>query len=276
VTPSPSAGKRSKATDKAPSSSKRAVAARAATSAAGAATRRRAATRKGSGTAATAAAAAPAMPPMVPVGKRTGRRPGISGSKQAIIDAARAKFAERGYEGATIRSIAHEAGVDAALIHHFFATKEGVFTAAMENAFQPDDLLPGVLEPGIDGLGERLVRMFLDLWDQAPARETLQAIIRSAVSHPDAARLLRELISTQLVGRVTRHIGRSEPDLRAALIGSQLVGFALMRYIVGVEPLASLGKEQVVQIVAPTIQRYLVDDLPAVAKPARRRSRRVS
>ncbi|MFL6139181.1 MAG: TetR family transcriptional regulator [Frankiaceae bacterium] len=271
MTPTP--GKRSKAADKVQPPAKRASGARGAPGAgAGATARHRGTARKASA----AAAAAPAVPPVVPVGKRTGRRPGVSGSRQAIIDAARAKFAERGYEGATIRSIAHEAGVDAALIHHFFDTKEGVFAAAMQNAFHPADLLPEVLEPGIDGLGERLVRMFLDLWDVAPTRDTLQAIIRSAVSHPDAARLLREFVSTELLGRVAHEIDRSEPDLRAALVGSQLVGFALMRYIVGVEPLASLGKEQAVQIIAPTIQHYLADDLPEVTKPSRRRTRRVS
>lgn len=210
------------------------------------------------------------------VRKRTGRRPGVSGSRQDIIDAARSKFAERGYEGATIRSIAMDAGVDAALIHHFFETKEGVFAAAMQDAFHPGELLPDVLEPGIDGLGERLVRMFLDLWDTQPTRDALLAIIRSAVSHPDAARLLRGFVSTELIGRVAHALDRPEPDLRAALVGSQLVGLALMRYIVGVEPVASLDKEQLVRIVAPTVQHYLADDLPDLERPARRRPRRVS
>ena len=223
-------------------------------------------------------AAAPAAAAVVPVvGKRTGRRPGVSGSRQAIIDAARAKFAERGYEGATIRAIAHEAGVDAALIHHFFETKEGVFAAAMQNAFHPGDLLPPVLEPGIDGLGERLVRMFLDLWDSSPSRDALLAIVRSAVSHPDAAALLRSFVSNELLGQVAKAIDRPDPELRTSLVSSQLIGFAFLRYVVGIEPLASLDKEQIVRLIAPTVQRYLADDLPEIGKPARRsRARRVS
>jgi hypothetical protein len=146
----------------------------------------------------------------------------------------------------------------------------------MQDAFHPGDLLPDVLEPGIDGLGERLVRMFLDLWDTQPTRDALLAIIRSAVSHPDAARLLRGFVSTELIGRVAHALDRPEPDLRAALVGSQLVGLALMRYIVGVEPVASLDKEQLVRIIAPTVQHYLADDLPDYEKPARRGARRVS
>lgn len=258
-------GKRTaKATKKAPA--KRAAASAAtsgktAAARAGARTRKQAATRQ--------PAAAPA-----PVRKRTGRRPGVSGSRQAIIESARAKFAELGYEGATIRAIAQQAGVDAALIHHFFQTKEGVFAAAMRDALQADDLLPAVVEPGIDGLGERLVRMFLGLWDKPPARDMLAAVVRSAASHDEAADLLRDVVSTELLGRVVRATDRPQPDVRAALVGSQLVGLAFMRHIVAIEPLASMPKERLIQSVAPAIQHYLADDLPGTPKPRKRSSRK--
>jgi AcrR family transcriptional regulator len=212
-------------------------------------------------------------------GKRTGRRPGVSGSRQAIIDAARAKFAERGYEGATIRSIAHDAGVDAALIHHFFETKEGVFSAAMRDAFDVDGLVTGVVEPGISGLGERIVRMFLGIWDTSPSRDAMLGMIRSSVSHPDAAKLLRGVLGTDLVGRITKEAGLPDAELRAALIGSQLVGLAMTRYVVEVSSLLALNKESLVEAIAPTVQHYLVGDVPEVKstrRAAARRSRRVS
>jgi AcrR family transcriptional regulator len=264
VTPTP--GKRTKAAEKQSPGKRGTTSVRRERTERAAATVRSRSVRKQS-------TASPAPPRTT--GKRTGRRPGVSGSRQAIIDAARAKFAERGYEGATIRSIAHDAGVDAALIHHFFETKEGVFSAAMRDAFDVDGLIGGVVEPGVNGLGERIVRMFLGMWDASPSRDAMLGMIRSSVSHPDAAKLLRGVLGTDLVGRITKEAGLPDAELRAALIGSQLVGLAMTRYVVEVPTLLSLGNESMVHAIAPTVQRYLVDAVPEV-KTSRRRPRRAS
>ena len=194
--------------------------------------------------------------------RRTGRRPGESGTRRAIIDAARAKFAERGFEGATIRVIAQEAKVDPALIHHFFRNKEGVFSAAIGDLLAPDTLLPPVLAPGLDGLGERLVRMFLGVWESnEDTREALLATIRSTVSNADAADLLRRHIILEFASGIGSLIEREDSELRASLVGSQLVGLMMLRYVSSVEPLASMEPEAVVAYIAPTLNHYLTEDL---------------
>lgn len=194
--------------------------------------------------------------------RRTGRRPGDSGTRRAIIEAARAKFAERGFEGATIRVIAQEAKVDPALIHHFFRNKEGVFSAAIGELLAPDILLPPVLTFGLDGLGERLVRMFLGVWESnEDTRQALIATIRSAVSNSDAANLLRTYIISEFASRIASLIEREDAELRASLVGSQLVGLIMLRYVSNVEPLASMDPEDVVDYVAPTLTHYLTEDL---------------
>lgn len=193
--------------------------------------------------------------------RRPGRRPGANLTRQVIVDAARLKFAECGYEGATLRAIAQEARVDPALIHHFFASKRGVFAAAMADLLKPADLIPEIIAPGPDGLGERLMRMFLTLWEGGEAQDPLIAVIRSAVSHEEAAELLREFITTEVFGRLGDVIEPLHRDLRTALVGSQIIGLVMARYVVMVEPLASADPELLVTVMSPTIQYYLAGDI---------------
>lgn len=197
--------------------------------------------------------------------RRTGRRPGDSGSRQSILVAARTEFARRGYEATTIRGIARNANVDPALVHHFFLSKEGVFAAAMQEAFALADLLPEILEPGPDGLGERLVRLFVARWEDSGEDNPLLGIIRSAMSYEESARMLREFVGADVLGRLTAAIELPAAELRAGLVGTELVGLAVMRYVVRVPPLAGLPPEAVVAAVGPTVQRYLTGDLGAEA-----------
>ncbi len=193
---------------------------------------------------------------------RGGRRPGNSGSREAILDAARGQFAEFGYEAATIRGIARDAGVDPALVHHFFASKEGVFIAATQLPIDPAVVVPALLVGGdLDGIGERLARMFLGLWEDPSTRPPILALIRSAVSTERGAAMLREFITSAVLGRIAAAIDRPDPLLRATLCGAQLVGLAWLRYILRVEPLASADPEVLVAAIAPTLQRYLTGDL---------------
>jgi len=189
--------------------------------------------------------------------RRTGRRRGPSATQHDIVAAARKLFAEHGYRGATMRAIAAEANVDAALIHHFFTSKEGVFAAAMEDAFPPPDAIAHVVVGGLDGLAERLVRFFLGLWERPDTREPLLAVMRSAVSYDEAARMLGEFVTGRILGTITATIEQPDPELRAALIGSQLVGLAMIRYVIKVEPLASASTDTVVAALVPTVDRYL-------------------
>jgi AcrR family transcriptional regulator len=200
------------------------------------------------------------------VRRRTGRRPGPSGTQDDIVAAARKLFAEYGYRGATMRAIAREANVDAALIHHFFTSKEGVFAAAMEDAFPAPEAIDQVVGAGPEGLSERLVRFFLSLWERPDTREPMLAVLRSAVSYEEAARLLNEFISERVLGRIVRGIDRPDPPMRANLIGSQLVGLAMIRYVIKVEPVASASVEALVGALVPTIDRYLSGPIGPVSE----------
>ncbi len=191
---------------------------------------------------------------------RTGRRPGGTDTREAILSAARKAFARGGFDGATVRGIAGDAGVDPALVHHFFGTKQALFVAAMEFPVDVGAILPALLARGVDGLGERLVRLLLSVWESE--RSPFIALIRGAVSHEESAALLREFISRELLGRVAAAAEADRPELRATLIGSQLIGLAMARYIIRIEPLASADAATVVAAVAPTVQRYLTGPLP--------------
>ncbi|MEV4540970.1 TetR family transcriptional regulator [Micromonospora echinaurantiaca] len=195
--------------------------------------------------------------------RRTGRRPGKPDTREAILDAARAAFAERGFDGASIRAIAATAGVDPALVHHYFGSKDQLFLAAMNAPVNPGELIPRIVAGDRDGLGERLVRLFLSVWD-SPAGTAGVALLRSAMSNEWTARLLREFLVTQVLRRVLDHldVDPAELPLRGSLVASQLIGLAVMRHVVRLEPVASAPAETLVAAVAPTVQRYLTGDLP--------------
>ena len=180
-----------------------------------------------------------------------GRRPGASDTRERILEAARERFAAHGYDRTRVRDVALDAGVDAALVHYFFKTKDGLFVAAMELPFRPAEVLGSVIEEGLNG--ERIVRRLLSVWDEPAARQALLAVVQA----PGAAVALREFISAEVVARLAGAIEADRPSLRATLVASQVMGLIAARYIAGVEPLASLPAEEVVPLVAPTLQRYL-------------------
>ena len=186
-------------------------------------------------------------------------RPADGSDRRALIlDAARGQFAAKGYAGASVRAIAREAGVDPALVHHYFGTKEQVFVAAMELPVNPGDLLPDVLAGDVDHVGERLVRMFLQLWSRPDFREPFLGIVRSAFTSEEGARLLREFADRALVARVAAAVG-SAPPLQIEAAAAQLVGVVLLRHVLRMEPLASAPEEDLVALLGPTIQRYLAE-----------------
>lgn len=201
--------------------------------------------------------AAPHDPPRV---RRRGRRSGGDDTRSALLDAARAAFAERGYEGATVRHIAERAGVDAAMVNHWFGGKEALFTASLDIPFDPAVVMPQVLAGDREQLGERLVHRFLTTWD-ATGGAPLASVIRSVASHEAAARMLREFVTRVILARIVGVVAPDRPELRASLVGSQLIGMGLVRYVVKLEPLASADRATVVAAVAPTVQRYLTGPL---------------
>jgi AcrR family transcriptional regulator len=180
-----------------------------------------------------------------------------------VLGAARRAFAERGFDGATIRGIAADAGVDPALVHHYFGTKDALFLAAVEAPADPGELLPEVLEGDPGELGENIVRVFLRAWD-GPLQPAGLALVRSAVAGEWSARLLREFLTTRVLRRVvaTLDVPPAEREARGGLVASQLVGLVMTRYVLRLEPVASADPATLVAAVGPTLQRYLTGALP--------------
>jgi AcrR family transcriptional regulator len=193
---------------------------------------------------------------------RTGRRPGNSGTREAILDAARHAFAERGYQQATIREVAGIAGVDPALVHHYFGTKQDLFVAAVDIPVNPFEAFVALVsEEGLETLGERLLGLFLSVWDQSDQHSPMLALIRSAVSEERAAAMLREFITEEILGRIARELGTPDAKLRTNLVASQLVGLIMARYVIRIEPLASTPAPVLVAAIGPTLQRYITGDI---------------
>ena len=191
----------------------------------------------------------------------TGRRPGASDTRTRVLQAARTSFGERGFDGATIRDIALRAGVDPALVHHYFGSKQQLFVAAMELPVDLALTVPRLLEGPPDELGGRFVRFLLELWEAPANRSLLLGVVRSASTDPVAAAMLRRLLAEGPFLALARAIDRPDAAFRATLAGSQLIGLAIARYVVAVEPLASASTETLVHALGPTVQRYLVGDL---------------
>jgi len=157
--------------------------------------------------------------------------------------------------------VARAAGVDPALVLHFFGSKDGLFEAALELPLDPAGVVAGLLQGSRDDLGERVVRTFLGVWDAAPAQGPMLALLRSAVSHPDSADRLRALLLRAILLPLAVGAGGTEPDRRAALVASQVAGLALTRYVLRIEPVASAAPEELARAIGPTLQRYLTDDV---------------
>jgi AcrR family transcriptional regulator len=206
--------------------------------------------------------------------RRTGRRSGESTTREAILAAARARFAEHGYEGATIRGIAADAGVDPALVHHFYGTKERLFVAAMRFPIVPSEALGPALEAGRDRLGETIVRTVLGLWSQPDTLEQTVGLLRAAVTNEQAADLLRGFVESAILATVAGFVDDDDAGYRTSLVATQIVGLGLARFVLRLEPLASVDDEDLVAAIAPTVQRYLTGDIRTRRRePSRRPAR---
>ncbi|MEU0564483.1 TetR family transcriptional regulator [Nonomuraea sp. NPDC005983] len=188
------------------------------------------------------------------VKRRPGRRPGAADTRGEILTAARRVFAEKGFDKATVRGIAREAKVDPALVHHYFDTKEGMFAAAMALPVTPEQVIPLLLDGPSESIGERLVRMLLEVTAEPETREPMIALIRSAMTNDQAVTMFREFITNALLYRVADSLG--VPHLRVEAAFAQMLGVIMSRYVLRLEPLASADAEELVELLAPTIQRY--------------------
>jgi len=193
---------------------------------------------------------------------RRGRRPAGEDTRAAIIEAARTEFSARGYDASSLRAIARLAEVDPALVHHYFDGKAALFVESMSLPINPALLIEAILVGPRGDVGERLVRTFFDVWDSSQGRERLVGLIRSAVSNDEAARMLREFLAREVFGKVAASMGVPRPHLRAGVAAAQMVGLAMLRYVIGYEPVVRASVDELVGLVAPTMQRYLADPEP--------------
>lgn len=193
-----------------------------------------------------------------------GRRPGGGDTRAAIVAAARKEFAARGYDATSLRGIARAAEVDPALLHHYFDGKTALFAEVMDVPADPRALIEAVIQGPRERVGEAMVRTFLTLWDSPEGRARFQGVVRSAVTNEDAARMMREYLVREVFGHIAQALtpanaaGRLDaPELRAALAAGQMVGVGMMRYVLGFPSVVHAGQDELVALLAPTLQRYL-------------------
>ena len=198
--------------------------------------------------------------------RRRGRRPSGQDTRAALLSAALEVFGEQGFAGATVRAIAHRAGVDAAMVNHWFGSKRGLFLAAIQVPFDPQQLVEHAISGDPNTVAERIVRTFVTAWDKHPNR--FKAVVQSVTTHDAVAGTIRDLVIGTVVRRTTELLNLDHVEWRASLCASQLLGLGLTRYVMRLEPMASANVETVVAAVAPTLQRYFTasfDDLSGAA-----------
>ena len=187
--------------------------------------------------------------------KRTGRRPGSNETRLAVLAAAQRQFAERGYDRSSLRSIAAEARVDQKLVGYFFGSKHALFVAATELPFAPDAAVTHVLTGDAARRGERLARLIVELLEDPEAGRKLIGLVRAAAAEPEAARMVGDLLGREIWGPAAGKLPIKQPVGAVNLIATQVLGLVMARYVIRIEPLASLSKEGVVELLSPALQR---------------------
>lgn len=191
------------------------------------------------------------------VNNRPGRPRGGSDARERIVFAARAGFERDGYAGASVRSIARDAGVDHSLVNYYFGSKEALFGHVLAVAMTPGEVLDRVFAAGEDHLAERLVATAVTLWDQPVFSGPLLAVLRSADADDGLRRTLGAFISTEVHGRLRDHIGGPDASTHATAVVTVMAGLIFSRYLLGAEPMASMSRTQLVRILAPMLAPHL-------------------
>jgi AcrR family transcriptional regulator len=191
----------------------------------------------------------------------TGRRPGPNTTRALIEDTARKLFAELGYERTSLRQVALQAGVDPTLVSHYFGAKRDLFLAVVELPFNPAAVIDAVVAGDQATAGRRLATLVLTILDDEVRRRPLLGIVRAATAEPEAAALVRDFLTRNVITPIAARLGTDDADYRAALVMSQIMGFTLTRYVVGIDALAHRDREAVTADLGGTLQRYLFGEL---------------
>jgi AcrR family transcriptional regulator len=186
-----------------------------------------------------------------------GRRPGKTDTRNELLAAARRMFADGGYDKTSVRDIAGAAGVDPALIRHYFGSKAELFRATMGWPFEPAQIAAQIIGDDRDEIGPRLTRVFFDAWERPDSRASLLAILRGAATHEESAALVRQFIEGDLYPRLATALATPDAELRVDLAMAQLLGIAYLRHILRIEPIASAPVDELVTRVAPIIRIHL-------------------
>ena len=175
-------------------------------------------------------------------------------SRSAILEAARKRFGAEGFERTTIRAVAADAGIDPSMVMRYYGSKDGLFAAATDVELQ----LPDLSKVPRSGLGEALIRHWVEIWEGDLAHESMIVLLRSSITNQDAAKKLRDVFVTQVVRAVGAMVeDPKEASTRAGLVSSQMLGLALTRYVLKLPPVVAIDQDAIVAGVGPTIQRYL-------------------
>lgn len=192
---------------------------------------------------------------------RRGRRPAGQDTRALVLASAREEFLERGYDAVSLRSVARRAGVDPGTVRHWFGDKAHLFTATLGLAdVDPAAIVREVADGPVDGLGERLVGAVVAVWDSEYGK-TARLVIPAVLSDPSLRRLMPQFLGAELLGPIVRRLGVEDARLRTSLVASQMAGLLMTRYLVPIEPVASLSSDELAALVGPNLQRYLVGDL---------------
>lgn len=196
---------------------------------------------------------------------RRGRRRGADageGTRAAIVSAAREEFVANGYDSTSLRAVARRAGVDAALVHHYFADKADLFAATVDVPLRPDLLVTEILRGPRDAIGVTIIRTIVTRLDDKAVGDTMLGIVRTALGHEFAARMLRQFMVREVLGRVVTALDVEDAELRASLAASQIIGLVIARYGLRLGAIADAPADEVIARVGAVVQWHLVGDIP--------------
>ncbi|WP_406177217.1 TetR family transcriptional regulator [Streptomyces sp. NBC_00996] len=205
-----------------------------------------------------------------------GRRPGKPDTRAVILAVARRRFLEDGYHAVTLRSIAAEADVDLALLSYYFGSKKGLFGAALALRANPAEVLARLLNEGDPGtLPERVLRQVIAVWDAPESGPALLTLLRSTAQDAAVAALVHEALEREIVDRIAERVGGRTGRQRAASFTAVLAGLITTRYLLRLEPMASMSSDDVVRLLSPQLRQALgmpVRRSPAASRPESRRT----